>query len=323
MSDARTMTVAVPFGPPARAACELVIARAARVAEHLPPAGAGVVARAFWEDAAGELAFAELREDDHLVLGRHARCDVRLRDPAVSLRHVLLRARRDVLGKLSILAQDLATELGFHVDDARVPTLGASIDGPAVLGIAGQLVALLPTGAPAADESALRPRLVDADPEDARPIAEERAALAVRTQLDSYSRTTIHPIPAPLSVEVLDAVEAPFARIALRGPQARVVFTASAEDLDRLVLIGRYTRCRRGALSPFSDWVSRVHAAITRDGAALRVIDLASTNGLATRSGGKRAEEVRAIRVTTRASIVLASSSAGGARDRLDLEIVG
>jgi hypothetical protein len=60
-----------------------------------------------------------------------------------------------------------------------------------------------------------------------------------------------------------------------------------------------------------------VHAAITREGDALRVIDLASTNGIATRTeeGVVRA---RAIRVASRASIRLGSSD-----DRLDVEIVG
>jgi hypothetical protein len=324
MGNDRTMTLqATDFQVPPRLACEELVARATLAAEALPPARVGVVFRVFWEDAAAPdatapLAFADLHVEDHLVVGRHSACDVRLSHPSVALRHVLVRARVAEGDRVALVLSDLGTDAGFRIGPLQASSRGVSCDGPTVLGVSTHLLVALPTTATGtADESALRPRVIDADPAAARPIAYDRAALAVRTQIDLISRTLIRPFAAPLPVEILASSERPFARLALRGPDGRVVIAPSRADLDALVLVGRYPRCRHGELSPFSGGVSRVHAAITREGDALRVIDLASTNGIATRTeeGVVRA---RAIRVASRASIRLGSSD-----DRLDVEIVG
>ena len=322
MGNDRTVTLQPHFRAASRLACEALIARATLAAQVLPPAREGVAFRLFWEDGSARdahapLAFADLHAEDHLVVGRHTECDVRLSDPSVALRHVLVRARVTD-GRAALLVSDLATDAGFRVGPLQADSRGASCDGPTVIGVSTHLLVALPTIATGtADESALRPRVVDADPELAHPIAHDRAALAVRTQIDLVSRTLVRPFAPPLPVEILASSERPFARLALRGPEGRVVIAPSRADLEALLLVGRYPRCRHGELTPFSTRVSRVHAAIAREGDALHVIDLASTNGLATRTADG-VVSARAVRVTSRASIRL-----GGSTDRLDVELVG
>ncbi|MBN8613972.1 MAG: FHA domain-containing protein [Deltaproteobacteria bacterium] len=330
-SDARTILGAISVGAP-REACEALVARAVTASEILPAPREDVAFRVFWADPSGDLAFADLALDDHLVIGRHSSCDVRLSDPAVALRHVLLRVRREespaggpyrAIDRVSLLAHDLLTEHGFRVGLAQALSRAATVEGPTVLTISMHLLVVLPARArpieaQTADESSLRPRVVDADPALARPIASSRSELAVRTQMDLMSKTIVRPHHDTLPVEILPPSETPFARLAMRGPSGRVVVSVGASDLEAPVLVGRYPRCRRGELAPFSERVSRVHAAIVREGESVRVIDLGSTNGLSTQTREGTSIRARAIRVTSRASIAL-----GNRHDRLDVEILG
>jgi pSer/pThr/pTyr-binding forkhead associated (FHA) protein len=135
--------------------------------------------------------------------------------------------------------------------------------------------------------------------------------------MDLMSKTSVRPHHDTLPVEILAPSDTPFARLAMRGPSGRVVVSVGARDLDAPVLVGRYPRCRRGELAPFSERVSRVHAAIVREGESVRVIDLGSTNGLSTQTREGTSIRARAIRVTSRASIAL-----GNRNDRLDVEIL-
>lgn len=330
-SDARTLLGAVLAAAP-RDACESLIARAVTAADILPAPREGVAFRVFWVEEVGELAFADLAADDHVVIGRHSSCDVRLSDPAVALRHVLLRARRTTAdsagpyrahGRVALVAHDLLTEHGFRVGLEGTLSRAATVEGPTVLSVASHLLVVLPAAtspleAQTADESSLRARVIDADPELARSIPSRLSDLAVRTQIDVISKTIVRPQRITLPVEIVAPSETPFARLALRGPSGRVVISVGARDLEAPVLVGRYPRCRRGELSPFSERVSRVHAAVVREGEAIHVLDLGSTNGLSTRSADGRSITARAIRVTSRASIAL-----GNRHDRLDVELGG
>ncbi len=330
-SDARTILGAVLAGAP-RAACEELVARATLASELLPPPREDVVFRVFWSDGRGDLGFADLASDDHLVIGRHSSVDVRLTDPSVALRHVLLRVSRDTTRadgpyraseRVSLLAHDLLTEHGFRVGLEQTLSRAAKVEGATVLTIGMHLLVVLPTNASpldaqTADESSLRARVIDADPALARSIPSSRSELAVRTQMDAMSRTIVRPHQATLPVEILPPSETPFARLALRGPSGRVVVPIGPRDLEAPVLVGRYPRCRRGELAPFSERVSRVHAAVVREGDSIRVIDLGSTNGLSTQTRDGGSVRARAIRVTSRASISL-----GGRHDRIDVEMLG
>ncbi len=316
--------VALEIAAPAWSVCEAVVARATLALAHLPDHGAVPGFRLFWQRRVGEgsatdrteLAFATLPEDGHLVLGRHGACDVRLTHPSVALRHVLLRARRDAAGALSLLGTDLGAALPMLVGPSGEPARAFGAAGPTVLRLADEILVALPVGAAPGsvpDESALR-AVVDADPDQARSIPRGLEELAVRTMVSSMSRTRIRPFAAPLPVEVVSReAGAAFARVAMRGPQGRVVIELSRAQLERVVLVGRYPRCRRGELSPFSANVSRVHAGLVLEGDDLFVVDLASTNRIGT--PGAAGAHPRAVRVRTRGSVSL------GPSDRLDIEL--
>ena len=47
-----------------------------------------------------------------------------------------------------------------------------------------------------------------------------------------------------------------------------------------MVLVGRYDSCVGGVNEVFSDSVSRIHLGLVRDGDAVEVLDLGSTNGI-------------------------------------------
>ncbi|MFO0709724.1 MAG: FHA domain-containing protein [Sandaracinus sp.] len=328
--NVRTMAVELALLP--RSACEALVARAMAAASALPAPREGVAFRVFWSrDGMGdatlerELAFADLHVDDHLVVGRHTSSDVHLSDPSAALRHLLLTVRRPIAAREgaaasgpALVVHDLATDHGFRVGLPQTFSRGVVAEGATILGVASELLVALPTTEQGPDDtSALRPLVVEADPVGVRTIPVELPALAVRSQMTAISRTQVRSLEPPLAVEIVPSRDEPWVRLSLRGPGGRVVVEVSEDDLASPVLVGRYPRCRRGELSPFSMNVSRVHAALVRDGDAIRVIDLASTNGLATRTGKGRREPARAIRVTSRASISLGSRD-----DRLEVQIL-
>lgn len=305
--------------------CESLIARATLALAHVTDTGTAPGFRIFWlrgdhgASERAELAFATLEEGRHLVVGRHSECDVRLEHPAVALRHLLLRVRRDEAGALTLVGTDLGAELPLLVGPSAQPTRSFSAAGPTVLRLADTLLVALPVGDPSRaaspDESALRAAVIDADPAEARPIPRALEELAVHTMVSSISRTLIRPFAPPLPVEVVPrGSDTPFARVALRGPHGRVVVELSRAQLERVVLVGRYPRCRQGELAPFSASVSRVHAGLTVEGDDLVVIDLASTNGIGV-NHTRDASAPRAIRVRSRGSIPL------GPTDRIDVEL--
>jgi hypothetical protein len=330
--------MAGPIVPAAWAACVALVERASLALPHLAAPGAIGAAgaaspgyRVFW--ARGEdLAFADVTPGGHLVVGRHARCDVRLEHPAIALRHCVLRARGVEHGTLALEALDLGAELPFHVGPSVFPLRAFSASGPVVFRVADAILVALPfAGCLRPDQSGLRQKVLevlDADPARARLIPTDPAELAERTlaargMMEATYRTMARPIERSLPVEILGAARGPvWARVALRGRGGRVVMELSRAQLETLVLVGRYPRCQRGELSPFSELVSRVHAGLLAVDDTIEVIDLASTNGLSQASGaGERAGEgtptARTIRVRSRASIAL-----GAQDDRLDVEIL-
>jgi len=281
---------------------------------HAPAEAAAPGYRLFWSGPSG-LAFCDLSAGEHVVIGRHSSCDVQLFHPSVALRQAVLRAQPRDGGALELHALDLAAPLPFFVGPSLLPLRAFAASGPTVFRVATEIVVALPMAHCAARGE--RPegsgaRVIEADPSLAKPIDMARSALAVRTMVDSISRTIVRPFAAPMSVEIIAPARGPtWARLAMRGPGGRVVLELSRAQLESLVLIGRYPRCQRGELSPFSENVSRVHAGILAVGDTIEVLDLASTNGL----GKPRA---RAVRVRSRASIQL-----GTREDRLDLELLG
>src|ERR1019366_755865 len=91
--------------------------RRARDLDTSPMTAAGV--RLVWWRG-DELGWHDLVAHPHAyaVIGRHTKCDVVLpSDPAVALRHLLLRATTLDDGSPALRVLDLRTGLGFHLDD--------------------------------------------------------------------------------------------------------------------------------------------------------------------------------------------------------------
>jgi hypothetical protein len=320
MDNARTHA-AMSLVPPEWDACAALVERAARALPLLSQKGQITRYRVFWPSGA-TLAFADVGTRSHLVVGRHERCDIRLEHPAIALRHCVLRVHPTELGLLELEGLDLGAELPFFVGPSPRPlrAFRAAV-GPVVIRIADAVLVALPVAGPAsAEESGLREPVLDvldADPERARPIPTSLSELEVRTLVASSYRTMARPIQPSLPVEQVPASQGPvWARIALRGPGGRVVEELSRAELDTLVLVGRYPRCQRGELAPFSTRVSRVHAGLIASRDGLDVLDLASTNGIGERHG-ETLRRARLVRVRSRASLTL-----GEAGDRLDVELV-
>lgn len=331
MDDCRTIVIA-DLGPTPFEASEELLARAVRAMPHLP-AHEEVAYRLFWSDEDGALAFADLGRDEHLVIGRHPQAHVRLWHPCVALRHVLVRVRPTEHGPTLVL-EDLGTADGFRVGPTARPSRGVLAYGSTVLSLRRHVVVALAVhaspdpmqaapseGAPigaapieaalAVEQSALVPKVIDArtmvSPEPSAPLHSS----------NPYT-TIVREVSEPVPVEHLPRCENPWARLRLRGPGGHVVFEVSRADLERPLLVGRYDRCRRGALAPFSPSVSRVHAGVVCDGEGVRVLDLASSNGLAATARSGAEMWVQAIRVRRAATILLA-----GDNDFLDIEILG
>ncbi|GAB4196329.1 MAG: hypothetical protein OHK0013_03420 [Sandaracinaceae bacterium] len=320
MDNVRTVA-AMSLVPPEWEACAALVERAARALPHLSQKGQITRYRVFWPSGA-TLAFADVGTRSHLVVGRHERCDVRLEHPAIALRHCVLRARPTDDGLLELEGLDLGAELPFFVGPSVRPLRAFRASaGPVVLRVADAILVALPVAGPATeDESGLREPVLDlleADPDRARPIPTSTRELEIRTLVESSYRTMARPTRSSLPVEQLPASRGPtWARVALRGPSGRVVQELSRAELESLVLVGRYPRCQRGSLAPFSDRVSRVHAGLVASGDVLDVLDLASTNGIGERHG-ETVRLARRVQVRSRASIAL-----GEGGDRLDIELV-
>ena len=231
--------------------------------------------------------FLPASPDEHLVIGRHEECDLRLRaDPAVSLRHLVARAIRLEDGTAALRLIDLATPLPFFLPEGRAQrALVAS--GPFAVALGDYVVGGIPDEverydtrggpyrAPALVESAQRvPRRALVGPGGAR---------RSRITLLPHSRLITH-VPAwPATGGAAVVVPPdPAARVTLRRGTAASSIALDEGALARGVLIGRAPRCLdRGLRTVLSTSISRVHLLLLRedDGATDVAIDLASTQG--------------------------------------------
>lgn len=234
-----------------------------------PARGAGV--RLFWMRGAesGVLDLAA-RSDAFAVVGRHLRCDIVLQgDPALALRHLLVRAVRLDDGSMATRVLDLRTGLGFHLDDdAERRALVAS--GPLAVRLGRYALVALPWATRLPETRPLA-AIVDAP---RPPAAGARAgAPGVTTQVTTLPA-------APMLEDLARGAVAGFARVTLRSAEAQASVEVSEASLDAGVLVGRADRCEPGLKRVLTDGISRTHVLLLREHGVVHAFDVASTQGV-------------------------------------------
>jgi hypothetical protein len=216
----------------------------------------------------------------YAVVGRHTKCDVVLpSDPAVALRHLLLRATSLDDGTPALRILDLRTGLGFHLDDdterrALVAT------GPLALRLGRYALVAIPSRSEL-PETRPSPEIVEAP---CMPTHSGRTG-SMRTSV-----TTLPPAPR-LEDVARDVAAAGYAKVTLRRGGAWASVDLPDIALDSGVLVGRADRCETRLRSVLTDSVSRVHLLLLREHGAVHAFDCASTQGLYV--DGERARRVR------------------------------
>jgi hypothetical protein len=201
------------------------------------------------------------------VIGRHTKCDVVLAaDPAVALRHLLVRAIRLEDETVAVRVLDLKTGLGFHLDD-DVERRSLVASGPLAMRVGRYAIIALPSGG--------------TNPEQ-RPVAEVIDAPRLPAAGASPWTTRVTTLPAaPLLEDIARDVAAPgHARVTLRRGPAWATVDLTEENLDAGVLVGRADRCEPKLRAAMTASVSRTHVLLLREQGDVHAFDLASTQGL-------------------------------------------
>jgi hypothetical protein len=247
--------------------------------------GAAPGARLVWWRGA-ELGWRDL--DAHpnafAVVGRHTQCDVVLpSDPAVALRHLLVRATTLEDGTPALRVLDLRTGLGFHLDD-DVERRSLVATGVLALRIGRYALVALPA-------NVVLP--------ETRPAPEVLVSARLPTHggARGAGRTSVtHLPPAPqLDDIVRDAATAGHARVTLRRAGAWASVDLPGAALDAGVLVGRADRCETRVRSVLTESISRVHLLLLREHGAVHAFDAASMQGV-----WADGERVRCVRLPDR-----------------------
>jgi hypothetical protein len=227
------------------------------------------------------------------VIGRHTACDLRLgRDDAISLRHLVISARRSG-SDVSVRLLDLDTRQGLATEDGQ-RCLGLAADGAAFVTVGDYKLFILPTGAlaplgwgdSAADAWAAIPERIYLDRRTAAGSPDHAPRVRLLAPLDRRSVATLivdPPTGLLQSRPPPGARGALLGRIDLRAGDACESYPVHAADLARGLLIGRYDRCALGAEDLR---LSRVHLLLVREQTTCWAVDTASGNG--TTAHGRR-----------------------------------
>ncbi|MSP63898.1 MAG: FHA domain-containing protein [Myxococcales bacterium] len=232
----------------------------------------------------------------HALIGRHQRCDLYLaHDPAISLRHALLRATRVGKSEVRLRLLDLCSGVGFYTED-DVPCESLTAEGALFVRAGHYHLLLLPTGdlQPSAwgDDAGetwasfperiyLDRRIPDRLP---RPIQLAGAATPERASRTTHIVPAVRPLRAPSAREGDQGLV--IAQLALKSRSGQISHPVTDADLEHGRLVGRYERCQLGGAE---NSLSRVHLLVLRDGDGTWAIDTASTNGTTLDGDGVRA----------------------------------
>jgi hypothetical protein len=254
-------------------------------ADHIERDGIAVVVRRAVEgDApAFDVSLAASDGEPHaLILGRHSRCDILVDDPEVSLRQaaIVLWPGADPASGGGARMGPRAVVIDLHTSTALRTRRGAArrISSGTALQFA--------IGAGAARD--VEVTVLVAARDQAFPLRQpdELEAHLVGALIDDEA-------PAPASVpESTWEHSVVFRRGDTRTvlPPDELVIEATAAEIARGIVLGRYERCRRTAALRDHDAVSRVHALVFAADGALWITDTASSAGtelVSPRAGGE------------------------------------
>lgn len=244
--------------------------------------------RLFWArgSESGYRDFA-LGAGQHLVVGRHERCDVVLpSDPDLSLRHLLVVPEGS--DEPSVRLVDLRAALPMYGTSER-PSRSLTVDGPFAVRLGTYLLGGFRVGPGSERPPAALPMMENVEARSASEVA-ARAAAGTRIGFDSAAyraprrSTIITSLPRPLTL--VEASDAPSAGPVIatlvgrrQGQTARV--RLREEDLRRGVLVGRAEKCLdQGLKLVMTMQISRVHAVLLLDHRhTVWLYDAGSTNG--------------------------------------------
>lgn len=255
----------------------------------MPPRDPRALAyRLFWSRG-NENGFRDfsLGAGQHLVVGRHTRCDVVLpTDPDLSLRHLLV-VPEATAERLRLV--DLRAAMPMYATNDR-PARSLSVDGPFAVRLGTYVLGGFPVG-PGTElpPTALPPMLsVESATAASAAPAPRNASTQVGFDQGPYRSarrsTIITSFPRPITlVEASDAPsQGPVLATLLgkrAGQTARVALRE--EDLRRGVLVGRAEKCLdQGLKLVMTMQISRVHAVLLLDERnTVWLYDACSTNG--------------------------------------------
>lgn len=269
---------------------ELLFAKTQRemhriVAEETRP-GLFVFALAEGRGVAGRLWLAATNELRAGTIGRHSAADLYLPDDeGLSLRHLAVLVRQKT--HLDVRVMDLRTGVGLR-DERGEPVSAARLDGPAFLSAASYWLFFVPSGEAAPwDVDAANPwatlpaRVLLSRSSDEHPY--RGAGLPARPASasdDRVTRITLIRAPVDASSERLLGLGEPAAgHLVLDGAGGEYRMKVGGDALERGILLGRYARCDGSAVLQDAS-ISRVHALVVREGGALYLVDVGSSNGV-------------------------------------------
>jgi hypothetical protein len=235
-----------------------------------------------------------------VIVGRHSTAELFLpSDPALSLRHLAVIARRAADGGACFRVLDLRTPTAFE-DEQGQSLRALESAGPTMVRCASYALLLFPTADTAepwpedADAGwALVPERIYLESESADPGSWSRpGGVVVRPSPRRAERgaqtTSIVSFPGPeflspsLAEAVLGASDVGSARgeIRIRAASGGGSLLLDAEAARRGALIGRYDRCDGFGLPCLgAHFLSRVHLLVVESQSGLWAIDTASKNG--------------------------------------------
>jgi hypothetical protein len=217
--------------------------------------------------------------DAFAILGRHTQCGLVLDDPAVALRHLLVRSVSLPSGALALRLLDLHSDRAFTLPDGSSQR-SIFAEGPVAVGIGSMCIVGLPTDAPL---PAILP-----PPEVHDPVHDQSAGMGPyrRNARPAYTtRITLMPrllmLGEPLPPRLSRLVNGGRWAITLERNGRHATQSVSEEDLAGGVVIGRSEKCHAEALRRITDTnTSRVHVLVLREPDGVYAYDLASTHGM-------------------------------------------
>lgn len=233
----------------------------------------------------GQVGTIDLACGEHVVVGRHSKCQVSLDEPTLALRALLVRVAVGQDGRPELHIYDLNTGQGFEVDGEDEPQFSLVTQRIAAVRVGGQVLAAVPYDASEDDGPVVR---------EARPEWSGVRKGAGRREVEGSagSATGIQFLPR--------GSRHPWLEVKLESRRGSERWRLARSDLELPVLVGRYERCAGHGASTLTTEASRVHLALIADGDDVLVLDTASTNGIE-RAG----EEAASFRVSDEAVIVL------------------